>query len=486
MDKHRQIAISILDGIGGPNNVKSFTNCMTRLRIDLINREKINETEVKAIEGVLGVVEDETYQIILGPGTVNKVAEQFGKELSLHTGIDDDSKQSLQETGQEIRTELKKKNNTPFKNLLRKIGNIFIPLIPALIGAGLMNGIAGLMSNFIERGADAAWLVTLQPIISIIGSSFFAFLTIFAGINAAKEFGGTQALGGAVSAIIIAPNISDISYTYPLFGHIELSPGQGGIIGAIFAAILISYLERWIRKRIPSSVDIIVTPTIALLVMGLATIFVLMPVANIISQGIGKGATWLLQYGGPFSGFVMASLFLPLVMFGLHQALIPIHAELISQVGYTALLPILAMAGAGQVGAAIAIYIRLKHNKQIRNLIKGALPVGFLGIGEPLIYGVCLPLGRPFITACLGGGFGGAVLGFFAMSRHFVGSVAIGPSGLVLLPLVTGPMGILKTILVYLLGLITSYIAGFFLTYFFGFTKAMLIEHNKVDEKKTA
>jgi PTS system sucrose-specific IIC component len=166
-------------------------------------------------------------------------------------------------------------------------------------------------------------------------------------------------------------------------------------------------------------------------------------------------------------------------MFGLHQALIPIHAELISQVGYTALLPILAMAGAGQVGSAIAIYIKLKQNSRMRNMIKGALPVGFLGIGEPLIYGVSLPLGRPFITACLGGGFGGAVLGLFAMTGNFIGSVAIGPSGLVLIPLIQGPMGIGMTILGYLAGLVVSYIAGFLLTYFFGFTKQMLIEHNR-------
>jgi len=115
----------------------------------------------------------------------------------------------------------------------------------------------------------------------------------------------------------------------------------------------------------------------------------------------------------------------------------------------------------------------------MRNLIKGVLPVGFLGIGEPLIYGVSLPLGRPFITACLGGGFGGAVLGFYAMSGNFIGSMAIGPSGLVLVPLVTGPLGIGASILGYLIGLVTSYIAGFVLTYFFGFTKELLLEHNK-------
>ncbi|MGL4521010.1 MAG: PTS transporter subunit EIIC [Bacilli bacterium] len=476
MDKHRQMASEILEALGGPENIGTFTHCMTRLRVNVRDLDKINETALKDIKGVLGIVNDETYQIVLGPGVVNNVTEQLRAIMS-----GQENTTPVEETP-DLKKELKKKNNSPFKNFLRKIGNIFIPLIPALVGAGIINGIAGLMSNLIAVGTNPDWLVTLQPIVSVIGSAFFAYLTVFAGINAAKEFGGTPALGGAVSAIIIVPAVSNITYEYPIFGEITLSSGQGGIIGAILAAILISYVEKTVRKHIPHALDIILTPTIALLTAGLATIFVLMPVAGIISKWIGTIAVNLIQTGGVFSGFLLATAFLPLVMFGLHQALIPIHAELISQVGFTALLPILAMAGGGQIGAAIAIYFRLNKNNKMRELIKGVLPAGFLGIGEPLIYGVSLPLGRPFITACIGGGFGGAVLGFFAMSGNFVGSVGIGPSGLVLIPLMSGPMGIGKTILVYVVGLLTSYIAGFLLTYFFGFTKEMLIEHNKDDK----
>ncbi|MUG85804.1 PTS sugar transporter subunit IIC [Paenibacillus timonensis] len=483
MSKFESMAKRIMESIGGSGNVEQFTNCMTRLRVSVLDRSRIDETGLKQIDGVLGVVDDETYQVILGPGVVNKVAEEFGKLLQAEGNGGDGTAAGGKTTpfreGSDIKAELKQKNNTPFKNFLRKIGNIFIPLIPALVGAGIINGIAGLINNLVTSGNAADWLLTLQPIISVIGSAFFGYLTIFAGVNAAKEFGGTPALGGAVAAIIVAPAVANISYTYPLFGEIKLNAGQGGIIGAILAAGFISLLEKWIRKRMPAAIDIIVTPTISLLIAGLVTVFFLMPVSGIISQGIGQVTTWLLAHGGPLSGFALASLFLPLVMFGLHQALIPIHAELISQVGYTALLPILAMAGAGQVGSAIAIYVKLKHNTRLRNMIKGALPVGFLGIGEPLIYGVSLPLGRPFVTACLGGGFGGAVLGLFAMTGNFVGSVAIGPSGLVLIPLIQGPMGIGMTILGYLSGLIISYVAGFLLTYFLGFTKQMLIEHNR-------
>ncbi|HBA0706634.1 TPA: PTS transporter subunit EIIC, partial [Enterococcus faecium] len=120
-------------------------------------------------------------------------------------------------------------------------------------------------------------------------------------------------------------------------------------------------------------------------------------------------------------------------MFGLHQILTPIHVQMIDETGRTLLLPILAMAGAGQVGAALALWIRCKKDKELTEMIKGALPVGILGIGEPLIYGVTLPLGRPFITACIGGGIGGAVIGMIGN----VGAIAIGPSGAALIPLIS-------------------------------------------------
>ena len=182
--------------------------------------------------------------------------------------------------------------------------------------------------------------------------------------------------------------------------------------------------------------------------------------------------------GGSVAGFVLGGLFLPLVMLGLHQALIPIHTTLIEQQGYTVLLPILAMAGAGQVGAAMAVYFRLPHNGSIRKTIKSALPAGFLGVGEPLIYGVSLPLGRPFITACVGGAFGGGFVGLLNQLGAEVGSTAIGPSGWALFPLLAGDKGLGEMVAIYAGGLLVGYVTGFVATYYFGFTRTMLAELN--------
>ncbi|MFF2877466.1 PTS transporter subunit EIIC [Gottfriedia sp. NPDC057991] len=468
MDKYQRLASEIADAIGGTENVVSFTNCMTRLRVNVADRSLINEDQVKKINGVLGTVDDETYQIILGPGTVTKVAEQFGHLKNSSSGKQATSSAALKEKGSDLKAELKKKNNTPFKNFLRKVGNIFIPLIPAFVGAGLIAGIASILSNNITaQNLDAATWSQYVTVLNVIKNAIFAYLSIYVGINAAKEFGATPSLGGVIGGVTLLTGMLPDQPIKNIFNGDPLAPGQGGIIGVLLAVYLLSILEKQLRKVIPDSLDIIITPMIALLVVGLLTIFFIMPFAGFISDNLIGSINWIIAKGGIFAGFILGMGFLPLVMLGLHQVLTPIHIELINTTGATELLPILAMAGAGQVGAALALWLRCKKNKSLSNMIKGALPVGILGIGEPLIYGVTLPLGRPFITACIGGGIGGAVIGMFGN----VGAIAIGPSGVALVPLIAHGMW-----LQYVIGLLAGYAGGFVLTYLFGTPKDAMAE----------
>ncbi|WP_367043185.1 PTS transporter subunit EIIC [Streptomyces sp. Je 1-332] len=469
-DKNRATAAAILPLVGGAQNVTSIAHCMTRLRLSLADRSLVDDEALKALPAVMGVVEDDTYQIVLGPGTVARVTPEFealvaeGRteapaELTL-------TAEELAAQGAAIKEARKAKNATPFKLFLRRIANIFVPLIPALIGCGIIAGINGLLINL-------GWLPGITPALAAIASGFMALIAVFVGFNTAKEFGGTPILGGAVAAIIVYAGVANIE----AFGQ-KLSPGQGGVLGALGAAVLATYIEKWCRRWVPEALDVLVTPTITVLLSGLVTIFGLMFLAGEVSTGIGTAANWLLDNTGAFAGLVLGGLFLPLVMLGLHQALIPIHTTLIEQQGFTVLLPILAMAGAGQVGCAIAVYKRLRHNTSIRTTIKSALPAGFLGVGEPLIYGVSLPLGRPFITACVGGAAGGAFIGFFSMIGEKVGSTAIGPSGWALFPLLDGNKGLGLTIAIYGGGLLVGYAVGFVATYFFGFSKQMLVDLN--------
>ncbi|MER8262570.1 PTS transporter subunit EIIC [Streptomyces griseus] len=487
-DKNRATAAAILPLVGGAANVASIAHCMTRLRLGLHDRSLVDDEALKALPAVMGVVEDDTYQIVLGPGTVARVTPQFEQLVEEGRATAPEpaagpgagpapapdsataSAEELAAQGAAIKARRKAKNATPFKLFLRRIANIFVPLIPALIGCGIIAGLNGLLVNL-------GWLPGVTPALAAMASGFMALIAVFVGHNTAKEFGGTPILGGAVAAIIVFPGVANID----AFGQ-TLSPGQGGVLGALGAAVLAVYVEKWCRRWVPEALDVLVTPTLTVLISGLVTIFGLMYVAGEVSSAIGTFADWLLSNGGAGAGFVLGGLFLPLVMLGLHQALIPIHTTLIEQQGYTVLLPILAMAGAGQVGAAVAVYFRLPRNESIRRTVKSALPAGLLGVGEPLIYGVSLPLGRPFVTACVGGAFGAGFVGLFNQLGDTVGSTAIGPSGWALFPLLDGNHGLGSTIAIYAGGLLIGYVAGFVATYFFGFGKDLLAEFNVSQE----
>ncbi|MFE3552409.1 PTS transporter subunit EIIC [Streptomyces kronopolitis] len=516
-DKNRATAAALLPLVGGAGNVTSVDHCMTRLRLGIRDLTLVQDEALRALPAVLGVVEDDTYQIVLGPGTVARVTPEFARLVELHragpppaepattepaatesatapsaasepaaaprpaapaTSPDPaatpTTADALAAQGAALKSRQKSRNATPTKLFLRRIAQVFVPLIPALIGCGIVAGINGLLTNL-------GWLPSLVPALAAISSGFMSLIAVFVGFHTAKEFGGTPILGGAVAAIIVFPGVTHVT----AFGQ-QLAPGQGGVLGALGAALLAVRVEKWcrdgiplgrgpsrVRLRIPEALDVLVTPTLTVLVTGLVTLFGLMYAAGAVATATGTAATWLLAHGGAFAGFVLGGLFLPLVMLGLHQALIPLHTTLIEQQGYTVLLPILAMAGAGQVGAAIAVYLRLPRNRSIRTTIKSALPAGFLGVGEPLIYGVSLPLGRPFITACIGGAFGGGFIGLCNQLGDTVGSTAIGPSGWALFPLVKGNQSIATTLVVYALGLLAGYLAGFLATYFFGFSKQM-------------
>ncbi|HDH5016136.1 TPA: PTS transporter subunit EIIC [Staphylococcus aureus] len=476
MTKEQQLAERIIAAVGGMDNIDSVMNCMTRVRIKVLDENKVDDQELRHIDGVMGVIHDERIQVVVGPGTVNKVANHMAELSGVKLGDpiphhhNDSEKMDYKSYAADKAKANKeahkaKQKNGKLNKVLKSIANIFIPLIPAFIGAGLIGGIAAVLSNLMVAGyISGAWITQLITVFNVIKDGMLAYLAIFTGINAAKEFGATPGLGGVIGGTTLLTGIAGKNILMNVFSGEPLQPGQGGIIGVIFAVWILSIVEKRLHKIVPNAIDIIVTPTIALLIVGLLTIFIFMPLAGFVSDSLVSVVNGIISIGGVFSGFIIGASFLPLVMLGLHHIFTPIHIEMINQSGATYLLPIAAMAGAGQVGAALALWVRCKRNTTLRNTLKGALPVGFLGIGEPLIYGVTLPLGRPFLTACIGGGIGGAVIGGIG----HIGAKAIGPSGVSLLPLISDNM-----YLGYIAGLLAAYAGGFVCTYLFGTTKAM-------------
>ena len=463
---NKELAIKIVELVGGETNIASAAHCMTRVRLKMKDNNKFQLDALKAVDGVLGVVESDTLQVVLGPGKAKKVYDELIAEVSIDASDDagswEDNKAAIK--GQQT--------ETPLKRGLKAISNIFIPLIPAIIAAGLFQGFASLLTQIpgIDISAETAnmWFYVHQ-IFGLAGSAFLGYFAVFTGINAAKEFGGTPALGGMIGGMTIGANIVGISTALGLYNaesplNSVLTTGKGGIIGVIVGVWVMSVVERNLRKVIPDVLDLVLTPFFTILISAVVLVLVIMPGAGFASDALVSALSVIINSSNQFvriiSGFVLSAVFLPMVLLGLHHGLIPIYAIQLEQMGGVSLFPVLAMAGAGQVGAAIALYLKARKtkNERLQKTILGALPAGFLGVGEPLIYGVTLPLGRPFLTAGLGAGFGGAWVMFTGVLAN-----AWGPSGLVALPLMQTPAMVLN----FLIGLVIAYVAGFILTLIF-------------------
>ncbi|MCI5725833.1 PTS transporter subunit EIIC [Fusobacterium sp.] len=454
-----ELAKKIIEKLGGNENISQATNCMTRLRVEVKDVNLVKTEELKGLEGVLGLmVADNSYQVILGPGKVQKIADICFGELGLtkHTASWEENKEAMKA----------KQNQNVIQKTLKSIASIFAPLIPAIIAAGLFNGFGSLIAQLMKNGTLSESFQIVQLFFTLIGGGFLGYFAIYTGIRSAEVFGATPALGGIIGGMSIGANIVAISKILGLFNEATplesiLTTGKGGIIGVIFGVWVLAKVEKFIRKKVPDVLELVITPFLSMLITGLIFVFAIMPLAGYFSDGLVSVLTLIINSPIPavrvISGFVLSALFLPMVLLGLHHGLIPIYAVQLSEMGGVSLFPVLAMAGAGQVGAAIAIYTIAKRvgNKKLMGIITGALPAGFLGVGEPLIYGVTLPLFVPFITAGIGAGFGGA----YVMLTQVM-STAWGPSGLVAIPLMSTPGGMKN----YLIGLIVAYIAGFIIT----------------------
>ena len=436
---NENLAAEIIKNLGGAGNIQSAANCMTRLRAQVVDKNKIAVDALKKLEGVSGVYDaGAEFQIILGPGKATNITNAVNEILNKRPQIGD---------GKALHEEFRAKNATPAKLFLKKIAGIFFPLIPGFIACGLITGVIGVALKISPELVNSQMIKLLM----VFGNAIFWGMNLFVGFNAGKVFGGTPILGGVLAAIMTHPALADINLT----GE-NLLPGRGGIISVVLVAAFAAWLEKKLHKIIPEMFDLFLTPLVTVLIAGMAAIFILQPIGGTISESIGAAATVAIHSGGAAVGFILAGMWLPLVMFGVHQAMTPIHVELISQYGNTILLPILAMAGAGQVGAAAAVYFKTK-NKFLKKTVASALPVGIMGIGEPLIYGVTFPLGKPFIGACIGGAFGGAVQASFS-----IGAATLGISGLPLAATTNNAA-------IYLLGVLIAYVAGFIATWLLGF-----------------
>ena len=462
---NQELSLKILELVGGKENVTGATNCMTRLRINLRDYNKADIEALKATDGVLQVIQMDNLHIVLGPGKAKKVTDLFKQDAG--TGMSTDA--SWQDNKAAMKAGQKQGK---VKAALKAVGDIFVPLIPGVIAAGICSGIATLIGN-IEGYAEISWLYIVHQFLTMINTAFMGSITAWAGYRAAEKFGATPILGGMLGAITAMANINNIA---PLVGmwvaeggdplNAVLRAGRGGVLAVILGVLLMAKVEKFVRSRMPDALDIVVSPIIILFVCVVPYVFVIMPITGIISNLLVNvvGAVCMSESAviRMVAGFLGSFLFLPLVAMGMHHGLVALYTVQLNTIGFVTLYPALAMAGAGQVGAAIAIWLKAKRtgNKRMMSVIGGALPAGVLGVGEPLIYGVTLPMGKPFITAGLGAGFGGMFCMIFK-----VAATTWGPSGILALPIMTaGGENPAFQVGCYAIGLVISYIMGFLFT----------------------
>ena len=465
----QELVDQIIEKVGGFDNVEAATNCMTRLRIDVKDDSKIDDEALKQTEEVLAIVHDRPgyVEVVVGPGKVRKCADECAAR-----GIPASKTLSTSNDWKENKEAVKSaQKQSKIKHMLKTVGEIFVPLIPGVIAAGLCSGLATLMTQLIPNYADSKVWTIVYNLLTLINQGFLTYLTAWAGYRAAEKFGATPILGGMLGMITTLGGIDNISKVVGLFNeeaplNAILRSGRGGVLAAIIGVFVLAKVEKWVRNKMPESLDIVFTPLVTLIVVLIPYIFIVMPITGYISSAICNVVGAVSMSSSPvvrmLAGCISAFLFLPMVAMGMHHGLVALYSVQLAEIGYVTLYPALCMAGAGQVGAAIAIYLKAKkcENTSIQSVIKGALPAGILGVGEPLIYGVTLPMGRPFITAGLGAAFGGA----FVMAMQ-VAATTWGPSGLLgAFVMTAGPSGGVTSILYYIVGILISYIMGFIIT----------------------
>jgi PTS system sucrose-specific IIC component len=438
----KDLARQIIELSGGKDNFVRIFNCMTRVRINFKDESKVNKEAISKLDGVIGIHEADSFQIIVGTGNSVKIADEMNRIVGETT---------------QVKNEVAEK-----QGFLKMLASIFVPLLPAIIASGFLQGIFNLIINnandrALSLGIKATeslsagqilleqhHLLTITNILGLLGSATFTYLAIYTGVSAARVFKTDEIIGGALGAVT----------TLPALANLDLTVGQGGLLGVILGVWIMSKLDFILKKIVPNIVDIVLRPTFMLLITGVLYVLVLMPITGWISDQIINGIMFLINSTGIFGGFILASLFPSLIATGLHHGLTPINMELISQTGSTPINAIQIMSNAGLVGAGLALVLLTKSNK-VKNIAKGVLPATFLAVGEPTMYGLVIPSGFGFITASLGAGFGGAMIRFLDVRTH-----SLGAAGMSAIPLIAD-----GKIFQYLISYCCGLIAAFILTY---------------------
>lgn len=417
---YRKTAQEIYELVGKKENIVSAAHCATRLRLVIGDNSKCSKEALENVEGVKGVFEASgQLQIILGTGTVNKVYDEF---ISI-AGITAASKE-------EVKQAAASRQNV-FQRLIKTLGDVFVPIIPAIVASGLLMGLLEGLSKVFPAMAESG----TYTIIHLFSNAAFVFLPILIAISAAKVFGGNLFLGAVIGMIMIHTDLLNAwsvatADTIPTaeawFGlyEINLVGYQGHVIPVVIAVWFMSMLEKKLHKIVPEIIDLFVTPLVTVLVTGYLTLTIFGPVFSWIENGVLNGVEFLITLPLGIGSALAGAVYAPTVVAGVHHMYNALEAGLLSSEGINIWMPIASAANVAQGAAALAMALKTR-NQKLKALALPSSLSAFLGITEPVIFGVNLRYMKCFIAGCIGGAIGGLIAGITG-----VGASAYGITGL--------------------------------------------------------
>ena len=403
---YRKTAQDILDHVGGSKNIASAAHCATRLRLVIADNTKVSKEALENVDGVKGVFEASgQLQIILGTGTVNKVFAEF---IDI-AGITASSKAEAKEAAAE-------KQNW-FMRAIKLLGDIFVPIIPAIVASGFLMGI---MNSLDFMNSNGFLHINTHSSIYVFANLFsniaYTFLQILIAFSVAKAFGANQYLGAVIGMIMIHPSLQN-AYTVATEGvqqtqsvffglfKIDMVGYQGHVIPVIIAVWILAVIEKKLHKIVPEVLDLFVTPLVSVFVTGYLTLSIVGPIFVWAENAILGAIQWMLTLPLGIGSLIMGGLYAPTVVTGIHQMYTAIDIGQLAKYGVTYWLPLASAANVAQGAAALAVGIKSK-DKKIKSLALPSSLSAFMGITEPAIFGVNLRFFKPFIAGCIGGGCG--------------------------------------------------------------------------------
>ncbi|MGO5236078.1 PTS system trehalose-specific EIIBC component [Bacillus licheniformis] len=452
-----QSARRIVDAVGGADNIAAVTHCVTRLRFALLDESKVNQEVLEQIDVVKGSFSTNgQFQVVIGQGTVNNVYAELVKA----TGIGESSKDDVKKASE--------KNMNPLQRSVKTLADIFIPILPAIVTAGLLMGINNILTaqdiffsgkSIVEVYPEWADLANM---INLIAGTAFAFLPALIGWSAVKRFGGNPLLGIVLGVMLVHPDLlnawgygaAEQSGEIPvwnLFGlEVQKVGYQGQVLPILLASYLLAKIERFLTKRTPESIQLLVVAPITLLVTGFASFIVIGPITFAIGNVLTSGLIAVFEQFAVLGGLLYGGLYAALVITGMHHTFLAVDLQLIgSKLGGTFLWPMLALSNIAQGSAALAMMFIVKDEKQKGLSLTSGISA-YLGITEPALFGVNLRYRFPFVIAMISSGIAGmfissqgvlassvgvgGVPGIFSIMSQYWGAFAIGMAIVLIAP----------------------------------------------------